>query len=921
LLLRPRSEKYYNKKPPLRRRLSLLALIIITILGSGIYWVNAADNVLATGTLIKHGPIHEDNGFPVWYKDAQGTRMQLCLDAADPMCAFAPEDIPDPTKPISFKDNNFPTEAFYQLASAEMETGGGGRARATFALEAAWENEIVREGDQIVFGRVRFRIDGLIPNSKINYKVTHPYGVDEFKAEVDDDEGEIRFVEDIGIADGFTGPFKSRIGPFLKWDTEKPEGYLGDPLIDHTITGSVINDSEGNPQNYFRIEGEGSNIGLGSPDVCKDTKGKENPDCIETKLFSLMGKEATTMGVDIQKATYTRDSATGGTIDVYAASEDSDEPLEVVGVPSATGGTIERTLMLGGKGQYYARVTFAGDPTKVKVTNLRDKPVSSKEIMPVDQIIGTAVYDTENRTLRVSAESSDKVKPPTLTVEDHNKELVNGSVIIDKVSYTSPYITVTSSHGGTAILPVKVQGGSFTSIPLVAHAGGNQQVVAGTEVILDGSNSTGPIASYSWEQLSGTDVDLVLVDGKPESVKFNAPDINEKLVFQLTIKGPDGRTHTDTVDIAIGNVPVSTDPPNAHAGVDQKVNLGEEVTLNGEESESGQKLTYSWKQLTGLPVVLQNPDTATPTFTAPDSNSLLIFELTVTDEQGRTDHDFVNVEVGEIDPDWREINAVAAVEQPSVNAGEPVTLEGSGSTGPITSYSWKQTKGPEVEISGKSGKRATFIAPNVTDTLEFELTITSSYGETKTSIVSVEVVYSPNPTVANAGTDQLRVKQNSTVKLNGLGSTGVKSYSWRQISGPEVLLVNANTAEPSFTVPKKYPATMEFELTVTGDGVGPKVDSVIVTTAPDNLTITAAEYRSAKSEWRLDGTTDVAGPGVTITIKVVVGGTEIVVAEVLPDATGAWRYRGTGPNPGNARMVTVVSSSGGVVEESALRVK
>ena len=31
------------------------------------------------------GPIDETNGFPLWYKDTSGQRLELCLDTNDPL--------------------------------------------------------------------------------------------------------------------------------------------------------------------------------------------------------------------------------------------------------------------------------------------------------------------------------------------------------------------------------------------------------------------------------------------------------------------------------------------------------------------------------------------------------------------------------------------------------------------------------------------------------------------------------------------------------------------------------------------------------------------------------------------------------------------------------------------------------------------
>lgn len=66
----------------------------------------------------------------------------------------------------------------------------------------------------------------------------------------------------------------------------------------------------------------------------------------------------------------------------------------------------------------------------------------------------------------------------------------------------------------------------------------------------------------------------------------------------------------------------------------------------------------------------------------------------------------------------------------TVSSGSVVTLDGSASDGEIDSYSWAQTGGPAVSLSGANSAIATFIAPFVSSavTLTFQLTVV---GETK----------------------------------------------------------------------------------------------------------------------------------------------------------------------------------------------
>lgn len=222
---------------------ALLVLLVLALPASPASAQQANDQRVA-------GPVNPDHGFPFWYQDATGLRLDLCLEQ-NGLCLT---EEPDPNSPISFPDN-FGGEAFWWAAETSVEANGVS-ALLTLASEAAFANEEPVDGDQVAFGRVRIRASGLEPGT--TYRVTHPYGADTFVAE--NAVRNINDTRDIGCfdtpcADNFARATQSPVfGGFLYWDTlgtgadEPPAGYVGDPAVPHTVEGSPT----GN--NFFRIE-------------------------------------------------------------------------------------------------------------------------------------------------------------------------------------------------------------------------------------------------------------------------------------------------------------------------------------------------------------------------------------------------------------------------------------------------------------------------------------------------------------------------------------------------------------------------------------------------------------------------------------------------------------------------------------------
>ncbi len=95
-------------------------------------------------------------------------------------------------------------------------------------------------------------------------------------------------------------------------------------------------------------------------------------------------------------------------------------------------------------------------------------------------------------------------------------------------------------------------GGNETPVNIAptANAGTAQTVIAPTTVILDGSTSSdsdGSISSFSWAQISGTNV--TLNDATTAFANFTAPGGNTTLIFRLSVTDDDGTTAAATVSI------------------------------------------------------------------------------------------------------------------------------------------------------------------------------------------------------------------------------------------------------------------------------------------------------------------------------------------------------------------------------------
>ncbi len=612
----------------MKRVLAFLFTFVTVVAFAGVAWAEVIPPGASGPGLAEVGPVNTTDGYPVWYRDKNGLRLQSCVAQADPLCP-ARGALPDETSPVSFP-TNYPDEGFYSLTTGNLDTAGGGRALAALALEQAFGAGPVSNGDQVTFARVRLRITNARDGA--DYKFTTPAGT---KTVQTSKPGIVFDTEDIGIGGkgDFSGALGGPIGPFLTWDTFpgdpalRPDAsgkntYVGDGTTPHRIKGSPYG------TNIFRIEGPGINPNPGA-DACPSVPGPP-ADCVETDLFTVQGKLATNSGVTAERATYSRTSTSSGNVDVFASSDSGSQSIQAADA-SAGNGSFSPTSLVGQDGRYFARIAFEGSepPSVVTITNSSDVPATSKQMQVADRVSGKASYDTDSNVLSIDAVSSDAAGSRTLTAVGFG-QLVSGSLKSD-TQVPPVSVTVRSDAKGEVVLPVEVTGQARAPIAVVAQAGADQSVYEGQQITLDGSASSGPISTYSWSGPSG----VVLSD--PNSVRptFTAPDPGE-YVFTLTVNGPGGPSSaTITVTVSSPASAVANAGPNQ-----QGVTRGEKVTLDGTGSAGA--ATYAWTQVVApgdpqAPLTGANtprPSFTYPLYTYPAASGALTFKLAVTSADG-----------------------------------------------------------------------------------------------------------------------------------------------------------------------------------------------------------------------------------------------------------------------------------------------
>ncbi len=397
----------------------------------------------------------------------------------------------------------------------------------------------------------------------------------------------------------------------------------------------------------------------------------------------------------------------------------------------------------------------------------------------------------------------------------------NGEILAETSSfeYSSDVIgvhalrlTVTDDDNVSAYDEVSVTVNEAPNVAPIANAGIDKSVVEGVSVAITGSasDSDGNVVSYEWKEGASVLADAASFHYVGTSVGVHT--------LTLTATDDDGATHSDTVIVAVAELPNVA--PIANAGIDKSVVKSGSVAITGSASDSdGSVVSYKWKE--GSTVLA---DTASFEYMSASIGTHTL-TLTVTDDDGATHSDTVIVTVTPI-PNIPPV-ADAGKDQTLV-VGKTVTITGTGSDadGNIVSYKWEEgnTLLRNSRYLTKSFSK--------TGTYTYTFTVTDNKGAAHSDTVTFTIIEEGAniPPVANANDGKdIVMMLGDRVDINGSGSDAdgtIASYSWSE--GTKVLGTSGTLSYTAATV-----GVHTLVLTVT-DNDGAKVS--------DNIKVTVNDY-------------------------------------------------------------------------------
>lgn len=412
-----------------------------------------------------------------------------------------------------------------------------------------------------------------------------------------------------------------------------------------------------------------------------------------------------------------------------------------------------------------------------------DQKVSVGDMVTLD---GTGSTDADGDSLTFSWSLSQV--PVESQAELSTPDAVNPTFEIDE---PGTYVAQLTVNDGTADSnPSSVVISTQNSAPK-ANAGFNKPVPVGNTVTLDGSGSfdaDGDSLTFSWLLIELPDgSQATLSDSSAVKPTFDV-DLLGEYIAELIVN--DGSLDSDPDTVTISTIGINI-PPEADAGTDQEVSVGDTVTLDASDSTDadGDQLTYFWaftfKPL-GSEATLSDPTSVRPKFTL-DIFGTYLLQLIVNDGNLDSEPDTVIIDVGNPRP-----IAEAGLDQTAFVA-QTVILDGSASFdlgGRELTYLWSFSSfpaGSNAELSDKTAAEPSFDV-DLPGNYVAQLIVNNGSRDSIPDTVTISTSEINIPPVANAGSDQI-ARLGDIVTLDGSKSSDANkdplTFEWAFTTKPK----------------------------------------------------------------------------------------------------------------------------------------
>ena len=407
----------------------------------------------------------------------------------------------------------------------------------------------------------------------------------------------------------------------------------------------------------------------------------------------------------------------------------------------------------------------------------------------------------------------------------------------------------------------------------IAVAGKDLQTAPG-EVILDGSSSSDPkggTVSCQWS--------LERAPDDAETVKIQEPSLCKTktllrkagvYVFRLAVSSGERKGVPAFLRVNVNNV-----PPCVNAWAPRASKVGQKIALDarGSSDANGDVLSFKWTQLnteSQLKVELQEAESERAYFT-PAVVGVYHFRLLVRDKAGGSQSRELSIAIH--DPSSSYVPHAVIVAPQAAKVKEAIVLDGSRSRqldGLPVNYKWTilpertgDTRPKEgASLSGDAQPKVTFRAESP-GYYRIGLRVTSGELSSLQTVVGISIsedgeehflpLANASPLHGNFG-QVVTLDASKSIDFGG----GQLSFSWQQLEGRDVTLLDAKTARPSFFSLHSCDLTFRLEVESAGGKSAP-LDVLVRGNVDGNQPPIAKIDTSSQTSWNVGQAVELKG--------------------------------------------------------------